>query len=98
MRTSSFSGILAGEVLDLFQVLLFVGLIEFERFLLSWAIEVWLLLQKLLNAQQNRLHTDARLPVFLLVEDGKAHSSRGVNVGMRQKRLEYALGRPTLKD
>ena len=34
-----------------------------------------------------------RLPVFLLIQDGKTDSSRGVDVGVGENRLENAFGR-----
>ena len=60
--------------------------------MLRGRIDVGLVVEQFLDAQQDLLHCDVRLPVFLLVENREADCSGGIDVGMREDGLEDALG------
>lgn len=72
-----------GKDLHLLDVYFPVVLVESQGLLLGWALDVGLVLQQLLDPQQNLLHCDVRLPVFLFIQNGEADSSRRVNIRMR---------------
>ena len=57
-------------------------------------LDIGLVVEQLLDAEQDLLDGDVRLPVLLFVEDREADRSGGIDVGMRQDWLEDALGRP----
>lgn len=54
--------------------------------------DIGLVVEQFLDAQQDLLDRDVRLPVFLFVEDREANCSGRVDVGMRKDWLEDALG------
>jgi hypothetical protein len=66
---SSFGCTLQGETLHPPVVLLTVVLVEGQRLLLGWTIDVGLVFQQLLDAQQNLLDGYVGLPVFLFVQN-----------------------------
>jgi hypothetical protein len=44
-----------------------------------------------LNAQQDLLDCDGRLPTFLFIQDGEADSARWVNIWVEERRYEFTL-------
>lgn len=48
------------------------------------------IVQKVLDAEENLLDGDCWLPCLLLVQNGEANSSAGVNVRMEKRRCELA--------
>ena len=81
-----------GKNLHFTYILFPVVLVQIQWLLLGGTLNVWFILQQLLNPQQNGSHSDVGLPVFLLVQDGEAHCSRGINVGMGDNWLEDTFG------
>lgn len=83
IESASFLFAVEGEGFYLFDVLFLVVFVEAEGLLLSWAFDVRLVLEQLLDAEQDLLDCDVRLPVLLLVENRQANSPRGIYIGVR---------------
>ena len=62
---------------------------EVESVCLRRRLRVWLVEQRL-DTQQDLLDCDSRLPAFLLVEDREADGAGGVDVGVEERRDEFA--------
>lgn len=60
-----------------------------ESVCLRRRLRVWLVEQRL-DTQQDLLDCDSRLPAFLLVENGEANGAGGVDVGVEERRDEFA--------
>lgn len=56
---------------------------------LGWRIGVWIV-KKVLNTEEDLLDGNSGLPAFFLVENAKAHGTRGVHVRMKERRHEFA--------
>jgi hypothetical protein len=80
-------------MLHLFDILLAVVLVESQWLLLGRTLNIGLILQQLLDAEQDLFDGDVRLPVLLLIQDGEADCPRRVDVGMREDRLENTFRR-----
>lgn len=50
------------------------------------------IIQKILNAQQDLLDCNCRLPAFILVENAQAYCPRWEDVGMKERGSKLALG------
>ena len=88
----SFGLILGGEVLHLLDILFAVVLVEVQGFLLCGTLNVGLIVDQFLDAQQDLFHCYVGLPVFFIVEDGEADCSGGVDVGVWEDWFEDAFG------
>ena len=84
------------EGLHFLYVCLPVCPVKLQRFLLGGTFDVWLILKQLLDSCQNCLYCDVRFPVFFVVENRKANSSGGVDVGVRNHWFEDTFGRSSL--
>lgn len=96
-KSLSLLSILQSEGFHSPEILFPIVFVEVKGLLLSRTLDVRLILQQFLDTQQNLFHSDVWFPVFLLVQDRQAHSSRRVNVGVRNHWLEHALWRPESK-
>ena len=78
--------------------LLFVGLaISFEeviRISLCWRIGIWIV-QQVLDTEENLLDSDGWLPTLFFIQDGKANSTGGIDVGVEKwgNKFAYVLVR-----
>ena len=73
--------------------LLFVGLaISFEEVVgisLCWRIRVWIV-EQVLDTEENLLDSDGWLPTLFFIQDGKANSTGGIDVGVKKWGNEFA--------
>jgi hypothetical protein len=74
---------------DLLVVRRAVLLEEVESVCLRRRLRVWLVEQRL-DTQQDLLDCDSGLPAFLFVEDGEADGAGRVDVGVEERRDEFA--------
>lgn len=81
--------ILPHNTLDPTLILHAVFLEEIVRLSLGWGFGVGVV-QQVLNAEQNLLHCDRRLPCLFFVEDGEADRARGVDIGVEERGDEFA--------
>ena len=64
--------------------------VEVAGLVLGGALDVGLVFDELLDAQEDLLDGYAALPVLLLVKDAQADCTRGVDVGVGEDGLELA--------
>jgi hypothetical protein len=77
------------DPLDLVFICRPVFLEEVVSVSLGWG--VWVrLVEQILDAQEDLLDGDSRLPCIFLVQDGQADSAGGVNVGVEERWDEFA--------
>ena len=60
--------------------------------MLGWALDIWLVFQQFLDAEQDLFDGDVRLPIFLVIQNAEPDSAGRVDVRVGQHRLEHAFG------
>lgn len=86
---SSGCGILADDTLDSFLILHLVSLEQVVRLGLGGRLGIGVV-QKILDAQEDLLDSDSRLPSLVFVEDRQADGTGWVDIRMEQRRDEFA--------
>lgn len=89
MLASLWSGILLDDPLHASLVLDPILLEEVICVGLGGRLGIWVV-QKILNAEKDLLHSDGGLPSLLLVQDRQADGAAGVDVRVKQRRREFA--------
>lgn len=82
-------GILPHDALDPTFILLTIFLEEIVRLSLGWRLGVGVV-EQVLNAKQDLLHRDGRLPCLFFVEDRETDRARWVDIGVEERGDKFA--------
>lgn len=81
--------VLSDDPLDFGFICCLVFLKEVVCIRLRWRIGIWVI-EKILDAQQDLLDRDCRLPAFLLVQNRQTDGAGRIDIGMEEWRNEFA--------